>query len=102
MSLPLRLAATTLFVMLAAAVPCIAQEQESTSAFPNLPGREVFMGKCLQCHGTAMWKDHRTDRKGWEGVLFRMVGRGALWTEQEIRVMADYLVAAYGPQADKK
>ncbi len=46
-----------------------------------------------------MWQDHRQDRTGWEGVLYRMVGRGALWTEDEIRTMADYLAAAYGRQA---
>ena len=40
--------------------------------------------------------DHRQDRKGWEGVLYRMIGRGALWTEEEIKAMADYLAAVYG------
>jgi hypothetical protein len=48
-----------------------------------------------------MWKDHRQDRKGWEGVLYRMVGRGALWSEEDIRTMAGYLAAAFGPQASK-
>jgi len=46
-----------------------------------------------------MWKDLRLDRKGWEGVLYRMVGRGALWTEDEINRMAVYLTAAFGPKA---
>ena len=46
-----------------------------------------------------MWQDHSQDRRGWESVLYRMVGRGALWTEDEIRTMADYLAAAYGRQA---
>ncbi len=45
-----------------------------------------------------MWQDHRQDRRGWESVLYRMVGRGALWTEGEIGTMADYLAAAYGRQ----
>jgi hypothetical protein len=27
-----------------------------------------------------------------------MVGRGALWTEEEINTMADYLVQINGPQ----
>jgi hypothetical protein len=27
-----------------------------------------------------------------------MVGRGALWTEDEINTMAGYLAANYGPQ----
>jgi hypothetical protein len=40
--------------------------------------------------------DHRQDRRGWESVLYRMVGRGALWTEDEIKAMADYLGAVYG------
>ena len=38
----------------------------------------------------------RQDRKAWEGVLYRMVGRGALWTEDEINAMADFL-AKRGP-----
>jgi hypothetical protein len=28
-----------------------------------------------------------------------MVGRGALWTEDEINTMAGYLAAVYGPRA---
>lgn len=91
-----------LFGMLAVSFPSAAQEQESpATAFPNLPGRDVLMARCLQCHGPSMWKDHRQDRSGWEGVLYRMVGRGALWSEEDIRTMAGYLAAAYGPEASK-
>ena len=64
--------------------------------FPDAPGRDVFLGKCFQCHGDGMWRDHRQDRRGWEGALYRMVGRGALWTEDEINTMAGYLAAVYG------
>ena len=32
----------------------------------------------------------------WESTLYRMVGRGALWTQDEIKQMADYLGATYG------
>lgn len=92
----------SLFGILAVSATCLAQDQENqTTAFPNLPGRDVLMGRCLQCHGTGMWKDHRQDRRGWEGVLYRMVGRGALWTEEDIRTMAGYLAAAYGPKPAK-
>ena len=38
-----------------------------------------------------MWSSVRGDRKEWLGVLYRMVGRGALWTEEEINAMADFL-----------
>jgi virginiamycin B lyase len=73
-----------------------AQQKPGAPGFPDGPGKEVLVGKCFQCHTPAMWMDHRQDRRGWESVLYRMVGRGALWTEDEIKAMADYLAAVYG------
>jgi cytochrome c5 len=57
------------------------------------PGAGLFRDKCFQCHGETMWRDLKQDR-----TLYRMVGRGALWTEEEINTMADYLVQINGPQ----
>jgi hypothetical protein len=74
-----------------------AQPSESFS-FPDAPGKEVLMSKCFQCHSESMWKDLRTDRRGWEAALYRMVGRGALWTQDEINTMVDYLSTALAPQ----
>ena len=45
-----------------------------------------------------MFSSLRQDRKAWEGVLYRMVGRGALWTEAEISAMAEFLAATMGPK----
>jgi cytochrome c5 len=64
--------------------------------FPDGPGKEVLVSKCFQCHSPNMWMDQRQDRRAWESALYRMVGRGALWTEDEIRQMAEYLGNAYG------
>ena len=64
--------------------------------FPDAPGKEVLVGKCFQCHAPTMWMDLRQDRRAWEGTLYRMIGRGALWTPDEIKQMADYLGATYG------
>jgi hypothetical protein len=77
--------------------PALAQRAKP-AGFPDAPGKEVLVGKCFQCHAPTMWQDHRQDRRGWESVLYRMVGRGALWTEDEIKTMADYLAAAYPRQ----
>ena len=76
------------------ASPALAQRAQP-AAFPDAPGKEVLLSKCFQCHAPTMWQDHRQDRRGWESVLYRMVGRGALWTEDEIKTMADYLATAY-------
>ena len=68
------------------------------SALPDFPGRDVLTRKCMQCHQMSMWTALRQDRKAWESVMYRMVGRGALWTEDEIGAMAGYLARVRGPQ----
>ena len=65
---------------------------------PN-PGRDAVMSKCFQCHTDAMFRDHRQDRRGWEATIYRMIGRGGLYTADEIKLMADYLGNDFGPDA---
>src|SRR5215510_15796526 len=77
------------------APPAFAQRAKPAAGFPDAPGKELVLTKCFQCHAPTMWQDHRQDRRGWESVLYRMVGRGALWTEDEIKTMAGYLATAY-------
>ena len=62
-----------------------------TTPAPAASGKEILTRKCFQCHQASMWTSVRGDRKEWLGVLYRMVGRGALWTEEEINAMADFL-----------
>jgi len=87
-----------LAVLLFGMVVPAAHAQQSV---PSASDATVFANRCFQCHNASMWIDHRQDRRGWEGVLYRMVGRGALWTEAEIGSMAAYLAAAYGPASAK-
>src|SRR3954470_19227280 len=75
--------------LLLAAVPAVAQQQAK--------GAELVAEKCAQCHTSAMWQDQRQDTRAWEANLYRMVGRGALWTTEEIKLMADYLGNDFGP-----
>jgi cytochrome c5 len=69
---------------------------------PDGPGKDVLMNKCFQCHAQTMWNDLRQDRRAWEGVLYRMVGRRALWTEDQVNAMADYLARVRGPDTAKR
>ena len=39
--------------------------------------------------------------RGWEAALYRMVGRGGVWTTEEIKLMADYLGTDFGPNASR-
>ena len=82
------------FLMAVFMVPAIAQ-QKQPPGFPDAPGKDVLVQKCFQCHSPNMWMDQRQDRRAWESTLYRMVGRGALWSQDEIRAMADYLGKVY-------
>src|SRR5262245_52966865 len=87
------------------AAPVRAQEtrqetrQEAREAGAQHPGRAVVLSKCFQCHTDAMFRDQRQDRRAWEATIYRMIGRGALWAPEEIKLMADYLGAEYGVAA---
>lgn len=66
------------------------------AAAPAASGKEVLQRKCFQCHQATMWSSMRQDQKAWESTLYRMVGRGALWTEAEINAMAAFLAETRG------
>ena len=65
------------------------------------PGQQMLAEQCFRCHGEGMWKDLKTDRNGWLSSLYRMIGRGGVWTEDQVNVMADYLALTYSEGADQ-
>lgn len=75
-------------------------EHYNESAVSNR-GQQTVAEQCFQCHGDGMWQDVFADRNGWLSVIYRMVGRGGKWTQEQIDLMADYLAQAY-PQGDEK
>lgn len=81
--------------------PAAKPAAQTASSLPDGPGKEVLTSRCFQCHSQTMWNDLRQDRRAWLGVLYRMVGRRALWTEDEINAMADYLARVRGPQVPR-
>jgi len=76
---------------------CVGAPAQAQDAKPADPGRDLVSTKCFQCHTDAMFRDQRQDRRAWEATIFRMMGRGGLYTADERRQMADYLVAQFGP-----
>ena len=62
-------------------------------------GAELVATKCFQCHTDSMFRDQRQDAGAWKATIYRMMGRGGLWTQDEIDSMADYLGTVLGPDA---
>jgi cytochrome c5 len=98
MSLLLRTAAVLLYLSCVAAAQTVAAPQaQPPAAATDSPGRTILQRKCAQCHAASMWMPLRQDKRAWESTLYRMVGRGALWTPEEINAMAEYLAQLRGP-----
>jgi cytochrome c5 len=79
------------------ALVCVAALAAPATAQQKPTGAELIATKCFQCHTQAMWQDQRQDTRAWEANLYRMVGRGALWSTEEIKLMAEYLGTNFGP-----
>ncbi len=73
----------------------------ATPASNPHPARELTVSKCFQCHSDNIWRDQRQDARAWEAALYRMVARGAIWTGDDIKTMATFLAADYGPNAPR-
>jgi len=74
---------------------------KTTASAAANPGRDLVVGKCLQCHTDTIWRDHRQDARAWEATLYRMVARGAVWTGEDIKIMSNYLATDFGPNSPK-
>ena len=99
MSALIRAAALLLCVTIVASTQVVAEtglQAGPPATAADGPGKEILTRKCFQCHQASMWSSLRQDQKAWESVLYRMVGRGALWTEAEVSAMADFLAQTRG------
>jgi mono/diheme cytochrome c family protein len=85
--------------MMLACMPLLLTATANAQESSANPGRALVMSKCFQCHTDAMFRDARQDLRGWEAAIYRMVGRGGLWTSDEIKLMAEYLGSEFGPGA---
>ena len=81
------------------ATPDGAGTEPHLAPLPAGAGREMTAEKCSQCHGEGMWREVRQDRKRWEATVYRMVGKGALWTQEEIDTLVTYLSTAFPPKS---
>lgn len=82
-------AAAALFVCL----PCRASEEKGAE-----DAKALFESKCSVCHSTERPKGKKKDREGWEKTVNRMIKTNrAPITEEESKIITDYLVQNYGP-----
>ena len=62
-------------------------------------GRQLFETHCVVCHSLELPRSQQLNRATWEWVVSDMVNEfGATWlTEEQQKLIIDYLVVNYGP-----
>ena len=92
--------ASQIFLLSFFSVSIFAQNNPDSSVSKE-SGKELVLQKCAQCHTDSIWRDQRQDDRAWEATLYRMMGRGAIWTKEEIKSMSAYLAIDFGKNSAK-
>ena len=103
MSAPLRPLLLASFVLAAVATARAGRADDriqstgkGTAAFPDLPGREVAVRICLDCHPTSDIANRRESRFKWAVIVEEMIGEGAKINDKDFETLTAYLSAAFG------
>jgi mono/diheme cytochrome c family protein len=70
---------------------------EDFSAYPNGPGKAVFLRVCTRCHEAANGTKLRLTRRQWQGKVYAQADRGAEASGEELDQIVDYLSRNFGP-----
>jgi competence ComEA-like helix-hairpin-helix protein len=73
-------------------------KQDDDAALPAGPGRDILKKSCSQCHTASViiTKPGHTD-DDWADILNKMIGRGAVLSDEDGDTLMDYLSTNFGP-----
>jgi competence protein ComEA len=68
---------------------------------PDGPGKDLIVSVCSKCHEPQRVAALRLTREGWEEVIAKMVAIGAKATDDELKLITDYLAENFKGEAAK-
>ena len=71
---------------------------EDVKAYPDGPGKDVFIRVCTRCHEAANSTKLRLTKRQWQGKVYAQADRGAEASGEELDQIVDYLARNFGPQ----
>jgi mono/diheme cytochrome c family protein len=73
--------------------------QKEDAGLPEGAGRALMLQACVQCHDFKCIVSQRKTAEAWRRTISEMIWRGAPLMADEAAALADYLSAAFGPDA---
>lgn len=84
-------------ILLCGAFSYVPANAEDLKAYPDGPGKDVFVRVCTRCHEAANTTKLRLTRRQWQGKVYAQADRGAEATGEELDQIVDYLARNFGP-----
>ena len=72
------------------------------SGLPRGQGRAVMERMCMKCHQTDVITGQRLSRERWAAKVDQMISYGALGSDDDVKVLVDYLAQNYGKEGVAK
>jgi cytochrome c5 len=69
---------------------------------PEGKGKELVQSTCSSCHGLESVVSQRADKDGWQNIVDYMLSRGMIATDDEVKLMVEYLAAVFPAQPKGK
>jgi competence ComEA-like helix-hairpin-helix protein len=66
-------------------------------ALPDGPGKAIVIKACLSCHDAQKITSFRGSEDDWADEVNKMIGRGAILSDDDVDQVVDYLAAHFGP-----
>jgi mono/diheme cytochrome c family protein len=73
---------------------CSSSDTASDSA-PSVDGAALVAERCGECHAADLVKSVSLDAAGWQANVERMVRKGAELSDEEAKIVIDYLSENY-------
>ena len=77
---------------------CFPAAAQSGSTMPDGNGKKETVRICSACHNLETVTTERHDKAGWQTVVDDMVSRGADGTDEELKMVVEYLSKYFGPK----
>jgi competence protein ComEA len=78
-------------------VTLLPARAEDLNAYPEGPGKDVFIRICTRCHEAANSTKLRLTKRQWQGKVYAQADRGAEASGEELDQIVDYLARNFGP-----
>ena len=70
---------------------------QTPPAWAQEKGAALLEERCSGCHPTSLTESKQKTPKQWQATVSRMINRGAGLTDEEKKVLVDYLSETYKP-----